>query len=245
MENVAYIALSRMTAMRRQMDVIANNVANMSTPAFKGEQVLFAEYLVRTQPRDKSSADLSFVQDLGTWRELRDGEKRRTGEPFDVAIDGPGYFAVETPRGLRYTRNGHFRLNDQGALVTAAGHAVLDENGRSIALTDEGGGSPSIAKDGTVSSGTGAALGRLQVVTFANELALKAEGDSLYAAIEPPQPVANAKVDQGMIEDSNVRPIVEMANMIELQRNFEATQRLLEADHDRRRKAIDRLARIA
>jgi len=245
MENVAYIALSRMTAMRRQMDVIANNVANMSTPAFKGEKVLFAEYLMRTQPHDNSSTELSFVQDLSTLRELRDGEKRRTAEPLDVAIDGPGYFAVETPRGVRYTRNGHFRLNDLGTLITAAGHAVLDENGRSITLADEGGGSPSIAKDGTVSSSAGASLGRLGVVTFANELALKAEGDSVYAATEPPQPIANAKVDQGMIEDSNVQPIVEMANMIELLRNFEATQRLLESDHDRQRKAIDRLARIA
>src|SRR6185437_11408288 len=120
MENATYVALSSQMALQRQMDVVANNLANASTPAFKGEEMLFSQYLV--QPRGGSP--LAFVEDSGTVRDLRQGPIAKTGNPLDLAIAGQGYFAVQTPLGARYTRNGHFQLDSQGQIVTSQGYPV-------------------------------------------------------------------------------------------------------------------------
>jgi len=239
MENSVYIGLSQQTAMRRQLDVIANNLANLNTTAFKGEKVLFREYLEQAKGGQQP---LSFVQDYGVQRDTREGRLETTTNPYDVAIDGPGYLTVDTPAGPRYTRNGHLRINSQGVLSTADGYPVLDQNSRPITLNANNG-QPTIALDGTISNSTGR-IGRLNLVTFGNEQALDQVGSGLYSTDQTPTPATNSMLQQGMIESSNVEPIVEMTKMIDLQRSYDASNNLIQADDDRQEKSIQTLGKF-
>ncbi|MCW5730743.1 MAG: flagellar basal-body rod protein FlgF [Alphaproteobacteria bacterium] len=241
MENATYIGLSRQMAMRRQMDVIANNLANMNTAGFRSEQMLFEEHLMRLAGREQAKA--SFVLDWGTLRSLRDGAIETTGNPLDVAISGRGFLVVETPEGRRYTRNGHLRLSDQGELTTRDGHAVLDDRNAPIRL-ERADGRITIAPDGSVSNANGL-VARLNLVRFENEQQMRKAGDNLYSSDEPELPAEGAQFVQGAIEGSNVEPIVEMTNMVELHRSYQAMQRVLEADQEIQRRAIERLGKIA
>jgi flagellar basal-body rod protein FlgF len=238
-ENVTYIALSQQLALARQLAVVANNVANMSTTAYKSERVLFEEFLVATD----AGSELSFVQDVAVARDLQEGEMRATGNPLDLAISGRGYFVVETPEGPRYTRNGHFRLSSEGTLVTQDGFPVLDAQGRPVEVRGAEAGID-VSSDGTVTLGGGQAT-KLQLVGFANEYNLRPIGSGLYETEEAPQPAPKAAVLQGMLESSNVVPILEITQMIELSRAYEATQRLLESGNDLSLRTIRRLAQVA
>ena len=237
-ENTAYIALSRQIAMRRQLDVIANNVANMNTTAFKGERLLFEEYLTATD----DGQELSYVQDVSVMRDTTEGELVTTSNMLDLAISGPGYFVIGTDEGERYTRNGHFRTDADGVLVTDIGDPVLDEQGRPIVL-DPGEKSLTVSRDGTIATSLGAA-GKLNLVSFENEQMLLPEGNGLYKADEssPPLPFADGVVLQGMLESSNVIPIIEITSMIELSRAYQRTQDLLQRDDELRRRAVRDLA---
>jgi flagellar basal-body rod protein FlgF len=238
MENAGYIGLSYQMALHRQMAVIANNIANANSTAFKAERPLFETVPVRQQGQL-----YEFVQDNGIVRSLNTGRLRETGNPMDVAISGKGFFAVETPAGTRYTRNGSLRLSEDGRLVTADGHSVLDERGQPITL-DPADGKPVIAEDGTVSTAQGA-VGRLRVMQFENEQRMRKVSTALYASEDEPKPAPAVQIRQGMIEDSNVEPVLEMTEMIEVARSYQAAQRLIETEHERERKAIERLARAA
>src|SRR5690606_14560365 len=121
MENALLIALSRQMAMTREMATIANNLANMNTAGFKSEAMLFDQYVMKDASESSQAAKITFVQDFGQHRNLRDGTLQTTGNPFDVAISGDGFFRVQTENNVMYTRNGHFRLDDAGQLVTANG----------------------------------------------------------------------------------------------------------------------------
>lgn len=237
-ENVTYIALSQQLALTRQLAVIANNVANMSTTAFKSERVLFEEFLVKTDEGHK----LSFVQDVAVARDLQEGEMKPTGNPLDLALSGRGYLVVETPEGPRYTRNGHFRLSSEGQLVTQDGFPVLDEQNRPIEIraTDK---PITISPEGTITLGDGEAV-KLRIVSFENEYKLRPVGSGLYETKEPPQPPTRVAVLQGMLESSNVEPILEITQMIQLSRTYEATQRLLESGNDLSLRTIRRLATV-
>lgn len=238
MENAGYIGLSYQMALHRQMAVIANNIANANSTAFKAERPLFETVPVRQQGRL-----YEFVQDNGIVRSLNTGRLRETANPFDIAINGKGFLTVETPAGTRYTRNGSLRLSEDGRLVTADGHSVLNEQGQAITL-DPADGKPLIAEDGTVSTPQGA-VGRLRVVLFDNEQRMRKVSTALYATEEEPKPAPGVQIRQSMIEDSNVEPVLEMTEMIEVSRSYQAAQRLIETEHERTRKAIERLARAA
>lgn len=237
-ENVNFIVLSRQMAIRRQMDVIANNIANMNTTAYKAERVLFEEYLQKTE----DGGEMAFVRDFGSSRNIDQGEMRSTLNPLDIAINGSGYLRVETNDGERFTRNGHLRVSPDGYLVTANGQRVLDKDGRAIEL-DPNDPKLDIARDGTVSNTQGP-LGTLDVVTFENEQALSPVGDGLYKTDALPIPAENANIVQGMMESSNVEPILEMTRMIEASRAYQSTQRILSKDNDIRQQAIDKLGRV-
>ena len=152
MENAGYIALSRQMTLRREMDVIANNMANLNTPAYKGESMLFVEYLETTDSGEK----MSFVQDIALVRNLTEGQMTATDNPLDTAISGDAYYEVETPLGARYTRNGAFRLNADNELVTVSGDKVLDEGGNPIVLPPNSR-DVTITRDGTVETDQGPA----------------------------------------------------------------------------------------
>jgi flagellar basal-body rod protein FlgF len=238
MENATYIALSRQMAAERQLDIIANNLANMNTAGFKAERSLFNEQLMRAGARER----MSFVHDSGTVRDLRPGGQQSTGNSLDVAIDGPGYFAVSTPAGARYTRNGQWRMDADGQIVTNDGHPLVDERGRPLKVGNAGDGPPIIGPDGSLTTASGENIGRINFVDFAKPQALRHDNAGLYRTDETPNP-STAKLRQGLVENSNVNPIAEVSAMITLQRSYQATQRLIDNDHERQRKAIERLTR--
>jgi len=237
MQNATYIALSSQIALQHQMDVVANNLANLSTPAFKGEETLFSQYLV--QPR--GTAPLAFVQDIGTARDMRRGPLSKTGNPLDLALDGDGYFAVETPLGTRYTRNGHFQLDNQGELVTSAGFIVQGEGGSPIVIP-AGAGAITIGKDGTVATNK-QTIGKIAVVNFDNPQTLAETQGGLYTTTQAPQPVTGTTVEQGTIEEANLQSVVEMTKMMNTSHQFNMAKEFADGEHTRIKNAIDRLGK--
>lgn len=236
MDNAGYVAISRQLTLRRQMDAIANNMANINTTAYRGEQLLFKEYLAGTGTEREA---VSFVQDLSQLRDLSPGRITNTGGALDIAVNGPGYFVIETEAGRRYTRDGHFRLDDQGQVVTAAGDTVLSTAGPIVIPTDAK--DIQIAQDGTVSTEQGD-LGRLDLVVFDNEQLLKKVQGNYYDPGEAKAtPADQIDVSQGMLETSNVEGVVEMTRMIQTMRSYQSAQRLAEQEHERQRRAIQSL----
>jgi len=243
MDNASLISLSYQMAAYRSMDVIANNLANLSTPAYKRESVKFEELVEQVQPAEDQTGpqSLSFVQDAGVMRDLSEGRLDTTGAPYDLAISGKGYFAVQTPAGERYTRNGHFALNADGTIVTAQGDPVLGDGGPITISVDDG--DVSIGADGTVSGKQGQ-IAKLRLVNFANPRALQKAGGSLYSTTQTPEPATDAKINQGMLESSNVQPVVEISRMIEVMRAYEATATLAKNAADMKRQAVEKLGTV-
>lgn len=240
MENVSYISLSRQIVLRDMMDMTANNVANMSTPGFKAQNILLDEAIVKARSNGERPSQ---VMESGSYRNFAQGSLSRTGNKLDAAIQGDGYFAIGTPAGVRYTRAGNFTLNNEGQIVTQNGYAVLDDGGAPITIPAESK-DLTIAQDGTISTEEGE-IGVMQVVSFADEAALVAEGDNLFSADETLQvAVENPQVLQGMIEASNVQPVIEMNRMIEVLRSYQAMQNILQADHERAIGMIQKLTRV-
>ena len=241
MENAGYIALSREMVLLRQLDIIANNIANSNTTAFRGEKALFEEFLIPSS----QGQEISFVSDYGVLRNLAEGDFRPTGAPLDLAISGPGYFVVDTEAGTRYTRNGHFRLDAEGTLITPEGHPVLDDNDRPIVI-DSGQSEITITADGTISTpGLEEDSPRLQLVQFENEQKLRKTGGSYYSTNETPLPAETARIVQGTIEGSNVKPIVEMTDMIRVLRSYQSVKGMLDGQHELQRRAIDKLGSVS
>ncbi len=226
------------------MDVVANNLANLETSGFKASSQIFEEYLMPEAEAThalRGDRDVSFVIDTGTLQDLSPGPTRQTGNPLDMAIDGKGWFAVQTPDGERYTRNGAFVLNSEGDLVTTEGFQVLGDGGP-ISFDDRDG-AIAIGADGTISTEAGE-KGRIRVAEFDNEVLLVPEGSSTFSSPVPPRASDTARVRQGMLEGSNVKPIVEMTRMIEVTRAYTSLSNILEKVEDMRRNAVGILATI-
>jgi len=237
MENINYIGLSQQMALYHQMDVVANNIANMNTPGFKSQNLLFKSYLNSTSEEGEKIAQ---VQDYGTYRDTKQGSLTQTSNKLDVAIQGDGYFAVQTANGLRYTRNGSFSLDSSGNLVTQAGDQVQSSGGGPVTI-QQGAGQITIMEDGEVATELGT-VGTIKVVKFGDEQALSATGGGLYDAQgAPEQPIDKPQMMQGFIESSNVQPITEMNKMLSITRMYEAVQHMLMTDHDDARTMIQKL----
>ena len=232
MENATYIALSREVALRRQMDVVANNLANISTPAFKGQTMLFKEYVAQLE----GGESMSYVQEDRAVRDMTEGPMTPTGGPLDLAIHGEGYFVVNTPLGPRYTRAGSLRIDATGQIVTTDGHPIANDQNRSIVVPATSG-EIIVARDGTVSTPTGS-IGRLQIVRFDDDQALREVASGLFDADAAPQPNPEAEIVQGMIEESNVQGVVELTRMMAILRSYQSIQRMLDNEHERERQAI-------
>jgi len=245
MDSPSYVALSSLTGRRRQMDVIANNMANVNTPGFQREALVFKEYLKQTRdPAAGPLSRLSLAQDFATVRDLSEGAMLATDNPLDLAIRGEGYFVVRTEDGERYTRRGTFGLDEQGQLVTRTGLPVIGEAGDVIVFPPDAS-EIQINSDGTISVRdvndplAEEVIGRVQVVRFENEYALQREAEGLLRADEE-DPIAapDATVLQGMIEQSNVSGILEMTHMIQTLHSYNAANTLMEQEHERQRKVI-------
>ena len=252
MENSHLIGLSRQVTLERQMDVVANNVANVNTSGFKADRSLFQEFLMPGAHEDNfvgRDRRLSYVQDRATFHDFSQGAAEATKNPLDVAIDGGGFLVVQTPAGERYTRDGGLQINNQGQLVTVAGNPVLGTNGPIVFQpTDK---DISIADDGniTVLEGTNridSVRGKLRLVSFAQAQALLKEGSNLYSAGEgsAAQPDITSKVRQGFIEKSNVNSVAEMSRMIEVTRAYTQISAMLQQQGDLRKSALERLADV-
>ena len=236
------VFLSQQLAAYQSMDAIANNLANMSTPGFKSETPQFQEYVDQMQAPEGQTGtqNVSFVQQTGSVRDLSEGHIDMTGAPFDLALRGQGYFVIQTADGPRYTRNGHFELDSSGRIVSDSGDPVQGAGGDiSVSASD---GQIHVASDGTVSGANGQ-IGQISIVDFPNDRALVKEGDSLYSTTQQSQS-SDATILQGGIESSNVRPVVEMSNMIEVMRSYQATMNLSQSQSNLIRQAIDKLATV-
>lgn len=223
------------------MDVLANNMANMNTAGYKSDGLLFEEHLMpnaRMTDMSGRNAKVSFVQDVGQFRNFSEGSIEQSGGELDVALSGEGWLVVQTDQGERYTRNGQLKLNSEGQLVTNAGDAVLGDGGSISFSPNETG--IEIAADGTISTSSGT-KGRLRVVQFENPQALKKHGYTLFKTDEAPLPAEDVRVLQGMIERSNVNPIMEMTRMVETVRAYTAVTSSIDSAHRLRRTAIERL----
>jgi flagellar basal-body rod protein FlgF len=235
MQNTTTIALSRLTAQQRAMDVTAANIANASTPGYRGGRTLFSDWLVRTPGGDK----IAFTQDRATYRDTAQGPLSHTGNVLDIALLGPGYLTVATPAGPRLSRGGHFELNAQGGIIDGTGNALLDTKGSPLRITTADT-QITIAGDGTVSSENGR-IGRIGVVKPDDEMRLRSEGGRLFFADGPTQPVTNPKLSQGVIENSNIQPALELTRMMNALREFQFASELIQSESERQQGAIDKL----
>ena len=242
MENTSLIALSRQGTLRRHLNIIANNLANMNTTGFKAKKMMFIEHLTRSEGGGGIAGQpISFVRDIATMRDTAAGTLKATGNPLDMAIRGPGYFVVETEDGERYTRNGHFRLDEAGKLVTEGGHPVLSDSGQPFFFSPEDS-AIKVAPDGTVSTENGE-LGRIRVVRFENDQELQDNGGGLLASEKPPADVEAPDVAQNMLENSNVQPIMEIARMIAVERAYSDVKRFIAREDERIRTMMRELNR--
>ncbi|NNG03047.1 MAG: flagellar basal-body rod protein FlgF [Inquilinus sp.] len=241
MENPLYIGLSRQQALQRQLAVTANNIANANTAGFKAQRVLFQEYLADgAGPGRSADGPLSMVIDRAVMRDLSTGAFERTGNPLDVAVMGAGYMVVETDAGPRYTRTGRLAIDAEGQLVDGNRLPILADDDRPIQIPADAG-ALSIGADGSIGGAQGP-IGRIRLVAFADEGALVPRGGGLLATNELPADAEGIELAQGMLERSNVKPILEMTRLIEISRQYQANQRLLETEHGRQRDSIRRLA---
>ena len=241
MENATYIVLSRQLALRRDLAVTANNMANVNTPGFKAERTLFVSYLMDGGASGQEDAGFAMVQDRATVRDMRPGRLDRTENPFNVAVMGDGYLVVETPAGPRYTRNGQLAQDADGRLVGVNGLPLLDTNDRPIRLPADAA-NVTITGSGDVVTEQGP-VATLNLVRFDDEANMLPLGGGLMATNEVPKPAEGASLAQGVLEQSNVEPISEMTELIRIARQYQSTQRLLESEHERQKMAIQRLGR--
>ncbi len=252
MQNTLLVGLSKQMVLERQLDVVANNIANMNTNGYKADRSLFQEYLSSNAHEDNFAGNdrrVSFVQDRATYRDYSQGPTEQTKNPLDVAIDGSGFLVVQTPAGERYTRDGNLQINNQGQLVTADGYQVLGNAGPiTFQQTDH---DVAIAADGniTVLEGTStidSVRGRLRLVSFPEAQRLLKEGANLYAPGEGAAPVNDTKsmLRQGFIEKSNVNSVTEMSRMLEITRTYTQIATLLQQQSDLHKSAIEKLADV-
>ncbi len=243
MQSASLVLLSNQQSLSQALDVIANNVANSSTTGFKREGISFSSLLEKVTGGDK----LDFVVDRGTYRDTSPGVISNTGNTFDLAIQGAGYFQIQTTQGTRYTRNGAFQVNPDGQLVNSSNQPVLDTGGQAITIPQEAE-NITISGDGYISAkvGTNSALtqlGKIGVVSFPDEQGMISEGRNLLNTTQTPTPVTKNVIVQGAIEESNVKPIAEISSLIMIQRSYEQANSLIAQEKARISDALGKLAK--
>jgi flagellar basal-body rod protein FlgF len=241
MDITTSLAASRLMVQQRAMDITANNLANTSTPGYRTERVQFSDWIDRqsgTAPVP-GTRGITYTQDRATYRESQAGAISHTGNPFDLALSGDGYFTVNTKAGPRLTRDGRFGPMPDGTLADSGGNAVLDTNGKPIQIAT-GDTQVTISGDGTISTENGR-VGKIGVVRPTDPMQLQAEGATNFISNAPTTPVTSPGVVQGAIEGSNVQPVLEVTRMMNDLRQFEFATQFVQAEGDRQQKTIDKL----
>lgn len=237
MDLAGYVALTRQSGLTREMQSVANNIANISTNGFRREGVIFAEE-VRALPLEGGA--VAMTEARARYTDAAQGALEQTNGTLDLALEGEGYLTVMTPQGQRLTRAGAFGRDADGQIVSPEGHALLDEGGGAIAIPPEAR-SIGISADGTVSA-DGQPLAKIGIVTVEDQTRLFRESGTLFRADIQPAPAENATVLQGFLEGSNVNPIIEIARMIEVQRAYEYGQKLMDQEDARIRLVVRTLS---
>jgi len=233
-----YTALSRQSGLKAEFETIANNMANSGTTGFKAERLFFSEF-VRGQPAGMRSVSMT---DIGARQiDLGQGALRQTGGMLDFAIEGAGFFQLESEEGTLLTRAGSFAPNLEGELVTPDGRRVLDAGGAPVFLPPNAV-TIAVAADGTLSA-DGTPLARLGLVLPEDPVDLRRAGASMFRVEGAVLPAPGATLQQGFLEASNVSPMAEMARMIEVQRRYETTKSFVDREHDRIKKAVETMGR--
>ncbi len=238
MENGTYAGITRQHGLMAEMRTIANNIANASTTGFKAEGVIFAEHIKRL---DHGHSSLSMATASVRDTAMTQGGLAQTGGTFDLAIEGDGFFLIQTPQGERLTRAGSFTPNGNGDLVTMDGHPVLDAGGAPI-FVPQGGGKIAIAPDGTLSA-AGQPVGQIGLVVPSDPDRMSRHGGTMFEAAGGYEPSLDGRMMQGFLEQSNVNSIVQIGRMIEVQRAYELGQSFLEKEDERIRGVIKSLSR--
>ena len=246
MDNALYVGLSRQMTLRRELDIVANNIANAQTTGFHAEELVVETEPVRRAANLGVSGPARFVLAPEIGRDFSQGPLAQTGRPLDVALEGDGaFFRIGGDGPERYSRDGAFVTDAEGQLMTRDGLPVLDDGGSPITL-DPQLGEPTIGRDGAINQ-NGQTVGRIGVVRFDVLSVLEKDGDNLYVNTSNEEPAAatDVLVHQGMLEGSNVNTLVEITSLIEIQRAYEATARMIENVNDLSRRAVERLGRAA
>ena len=238
MDNATYAALTRQAGLLREMQVVANNIANASTTGFRSEGVIFAEYVNDLGP-DAPSLSMASARVRDTLQSQ--GGLTMTGAPFDLAVQGEGFLMIETPQGQRLTRAGAFTPNENGDLVTMEGYPLLDVGGAPV-FVPQGAGPIAIAADGTMSA-EGTPIGQIGLVMPVDPMGMIREDGVRFRADAGTEPALGAAMLQGFLEESNVDPILQVARMIEVQRAYELGQSFIDKEDQRIRGVIQALGR--
>ena len=254
-----YAAANAMRYRAHEVEVTANNIANVSTDGFKGDRLAmrsFGDLLMErieaepeTPLRQQPGPPLIGEMNLGGpaaesgYIDFSPGNPRSTGNPLDLFIEGPGFFVVETPNGDRYTRAGSFQLDDEGKIVNQSGHAVMGLNNQPIRITSV---SPiHINQNGEIIQ-DGLPIGSLRLVEFVDMSVLEKEGETLFRSTDPnpPFPAMNSTIEQGMVEGSNVNPINSLVQLIVAQRAYEAAARAVDMFNQSLSRVSSELGRL-
>jgi flagellar basal-body rod protein FlgF len=238
MDLAGYVALTRASGLAKEMQSVANNIANLGTTGYRREGVIFAEE-VRALPIEGGSVAMTAAR--ARFTDDMQGALEETGGSLDLAIEGGGYFAVMTPQGERLTRAGAFTRNGEGTIVNMDGHALLDEGGGEIAIPPEAK-AIGVASDGTLSV-DGAPVAKIGLVTPVDPAKVSREAGTLFKAAAT-EPVEAPRIVQGFLEQSNVNPIAEMARMVEVQRAYEYGQKLMDQEDERIRLVVKTLGQL-
>ena len=236
MDSTTHVAVSLATSMSRAMDVAANNIANAGSTGFKAERIALA--------MSSAGGESAYVLDAGSYLDARQGAMTTTGNPLDLALTGPGWLAFETADGRTgYGRDGNLGLDADGNVVNASGARLLDPDGAPIVLPPDAG-AIEIAPDGTISSAEGGPLARIGMFDLESPDALDRIGAGLLSApggaAAEARPAEGTTVLQGVVEGSNVEPVLEMVGLLEIQRAYERATQMIRTHDELTRDAVRR-----
>jgi flagellar basal-body rod protein FlgF len=240
MDNAIYVGLSRQMILERELDITANNLSNVDTVGFKFESMINNDDPVAMPTLGQPPTAVNFVAGVGVARDFTQGSLTQTGATFDLAIDGRGFFQINTADGPRYTRDGRFRMDASGAIVDQDGDPV-DGN----IVVDPKKGPVTISPNGVVSQ-SGQQVGKIAVYNFDSLAALTKVGNNQYSNDSNLTPTAapNAQVRQGFLEQSNVEPIRQITRLIEINRAYDAIANMMSSTEDLSNSSIQRLGAV-
>ncbi|MBN2695420.1 flagellar basal-body rod protein FlgF [bacterium] len=255
MSDGLYTAMSGGMGTSKHLDITSHNLANIDTTGYKKEKTIFASQLAEIEfnlleaqakdvdmPQKVLPVDKHNVVVTETFTDFQQGVLKKTDNPLDLAIQGDGFFKIDTPQGVRYTRDGSFFLSKENKVVTSDGYPLLNKNNQSITLPN---GKITINESGTIFSNN-EEIANIAVVTFQNINTLSKEAKTFFSQTDQNQQEieVNSTIHQGFLEGANVNPIEEMVNLISLHRTFEMNTRVIETFGELNRKAATDVGRV-